>query len=121
MKYLVQFINLEEDDKDLIVSFAIEYEPTIVKSLLLHRTLFLEEFLDEDEKGVKVSMEHEYLKHEDFNTLEDIKINNNAVVIKSTFRVYDLDISRVPKTDREEMVKLLKKQNYDNRFTISFV
>lgn len=40
----VEFISLEEDDKDLIVSFAIEDSRLGVKSLILHRTLFFEEF-----------------------------------------------------------------------------
>ena len=57
MKLKVQFINLEEDDKDLIVSFAVDDKEFGMKSLILHRTLFFEEMLDEEEKGVKVSLE----------------------------------------------------------------
>lgn len=45
----VQFISLEEDDKDLIVSFAIEDPVRGVKSLILLRTLFYEEILDDEE------------------------------------------------------------------------
>ena len=47
MKHKVQFISLEEDDKDLIVSFAIDDLDMGVKSLTLLRTLFYEEIMDE--------------------------------------------------------------------------
>jgi hypothetical protein len=36
MKHKIQFISLEEDDKDLIVSFAVDDEKLGVKSLILH-------------------------------------------------------------------------------------
>ncbi|RZB30560.1 MAG: hypothetical protein SRB1_02840 [Desulfobacteraceae bacterium Eth-SRB1] len=51
MKHKVKFINLEEDDKDLIVSFALDDPEMGVKSLILLRTLFFEEVLDEKERG----------------------------------------------------------------------
>jgi hypothetical protein len=118
MKHKVQFISLEEDDKDLIVSFAVDDTAMGVKSLILVRTLFFEEVLDEEEKGVKVSLERDYFEQEDFNMLNNIKISDDEIWIKSTFREYQLDISNVQQSEIEDMVKLLKKQNYDNRFTI---
>jgi hypothetical protein len=119
MIHKVQFINLEADDKDLIVSFAIEDEVMGVKSLILLRTLFMEEFLDEDERGVKVSLEDDYFDREDYNTLDNIKISRGEVEIEATFREYRLDISKIPESEIKDMLKLLKKQNYDNRFTIN--
>ncbi|MEA3279123.1 MAG: hypothetical protein U9Q38_00770 [Thermodesulfobacteriota bacterium] len=118
MKHKVQFINLEEDDKDLIVSFAVDDPEMVVKSLILLRTLFFEEVLDEKERGVNVSLEGDYFEQEDFDMLNNIKISDDEIWIKSTFREYQLDISNIQKSEIEDMVKLLKKQNYDNRFTI---
>ena len=118
MKHKVQFISLEEDDKDLIVSFTVDDPAMGEKSLILLRTLFFEEVLDEEEKGVKVSLERDYFEQEDFNMLNNIKISDDEIWIKSTFREYQLDISNVQKYEIEDMVKLLKKQNYDNRFAI---
>ena len=43
----VNFLNLMEDDKDLIVSFALDDPEFGVRSLTLLRTLFYEELLDE--------------------------------------------------------------------------
>ena len=56
MKHRVQFISLEEDDKDLIVSFAIDDLKMGVRSLILLRTLFYEELMDENEQGVISSL-----------------------------------------------------------------
>ena len=70
MKHKVQFISLEEDEKDLIVSFAVDDEKLGVKSLILHRMLFFEEVLDEDQRGVNVSMEGEYLEEEEYNMVD---------------------------------------------------
>ncbi len=118
MIHKIQFISLEEDDKDLIVSFAVFDGDIGIKSLILLRTLFYEELMDENERGVKVSFEDDYFEQENFNVLENIIIKNKGIEIKSTFREYKLDISKISKSDINEMISLLKKQNYDNRFTI---
>lgn len=121
MKRKVQLISLEEDDKDLIVAFALDDAKIGVKSLILHRTLFFEELLDEDEKGVNVSLEDDRFDQEHLNMLKEITISNDEISIKSSFREYKLDISSISQSDTKNMISLLKKQNYDNRFTINIV
>ncbi|MCW8933208.1 MAG: hypothetical protein OQK98_00655 [Gammaproteobacteria bacterium] len=118
MKYLAKFVNLEEDDKDIIVSFAIQDNEIDVRSLILHRMLFLEEMLDENEKGVIVSLEGENLENENTNTLSIIKINNNEINIISKYSKYMIDITKIDKKGKEDILSLLTKQNYDNRFII---
>lgn len=118
MKHFTQFINLEEDDKDLIVSFAVDDTEMGVKSLILHRTLLLEHIFDESERGVMVSLEGDYFDNENSNVLINIKISDKEIHITSSFREYDLDISHIEKSEIEEMQRLLNKQNYDNSFTI---
>lgn len=118
MKYLVKFANLEEDDKDIIVSFAIQNSEIDVRSLILHRTLFLEEMLDEEQKGVIVSLEGESLENEITNTLSKIEINNNEINIITKHSKYKLDITKIDDKDKEDIVSLVNKQNYDNRFVI---
>ncbi len=51
MKNLANFMSLEETDKDIIISFAIDNDETGISSLILHRTLFFEEMLPEEERG----------------------------------------------------------------------
>jgi hypothetical protein len=111
----VEFNSLEESDKELIISFAIEDPRIGVKSLILHRTLFFEEFLDEEKRGVMVSIEGITVEQEQLNMLNKINIKPGEVEIKSVFNEYRLDISHI---DAQNMVNLLLKQNYDNRFSI---
>ena len=118
MKHKVQFISLDEDDKDLILSFAVDDEGMEIKSLILHRTLFFEHLLDEEERGVKVSLEGDSFDQEDFNMLSNISIGSREIKVTKPFREYHLDISKIEETEIEEAVELLKKQNYDNRFII---
>ena len=118
MKYLVKFINLEEDEKDIIVSFAIQDSEIDVRSLILHRTLLLEEMLNEDEKGVIVSFEGENLENENTNTLSNIEINNKEINIITKYSNYKLDITKIDNEDIENIVSLVTKQNYDNRFIV---
>ncbi len=121
MKHKVLFINLAEDDKDLIVSFALYDTEMGVKNLILHRTLFFEELLNEDEKGVNVLLEDDHFDQEHFNMLKEITISNDEISIQSSFREYNLDISSISESDKKEMISLLKKQDYDNRVTINIV
>jgi len=118
MRHEVQFISLEEDEKDILIAFVVPDKDIDVKSLILHRTLFFEELLDEEEKGVKVSLEGQASEQDYLNTLIKIEIYNKEMKILSKYCEYDLDISRIDDSDINDMIKLLKKQNYDNRFTI---
>lgn len=118
MKYTVDFMSFEENDKDIIVSFAIPDEALGVKSLILHRTLFFEELLAEEEKGVHVSMEGDQYENEAFNRLVKIEIKGTEVIIYSKYSQYVLDLSRIEAADKSHMIRSLMKQNYDERFLI---
>ena len=118
MKYTVDFMSFEEDEKDLILSFAIPDEALGVKSLILHRTLFFEEVLNEEERGVKVSLEGEECEDSFLNTLVKIEIEDTEVIISSKFSEYVLDLSKIDAADKSHMIRLLMKQNHDERFLI---
>ena len=47
---VVTFIVIEEDDKDLIVSFALDDGKGGIRSLILHRTLFFEYVMPDEER-----------------------------------------------------------------------
>jgi len=111
-------MSFEEDEKDLILSFAIPDEALGVKSLILHRTLFFEEVLNEEERGVKVSLEGEECEDSFLNTLVKIEIEDTEVIISSKFSEYVLDLSKINAADKYHMIRLLMKQNYDEKFLI---
>ena len=67
---VVSFIDIEENEKDLIISFALDDGDGDVRSLILHRTLFYEFIMPDEERGTKVSLEGDELDDEHLNTLE---------------------------------------------------
>ena len=119
MKNRVQFISLEEDEKDLIISFAIDDLDLGIKSLILLRTPFYEPLLTESDKGVNVSFEGDNNVQDDYNMLDSILIDSKKIIIITSIKSYELDISNIEKEEIEEMVELLYKQNFDNRFSIN--
>lgn len=118
MIYTADFISLEDDENDIILSFAIPDEDIGVKSLILYRTLFFEEFLPDEERGVKVSLEGENLDFGKLNMLESIELSNRRFNIISSCSNYVVDISKIDELELSKLKSLLHKQNYDNRFKI---
>ena len=118
MKYPVEFISLEEDEKDILVSFAIPDGKVGIKSLILHRTFYFEEYLEDEERGVKVSLEGDSYEEEPFNTLELIEISDKEIKIDAKYHSYVVDVSKIDNSEISQLKRLVKKQNYDQRFTI---
>ncbi len=117
----VKFITLDEDDKDLMITFAIEDSDMGVRSVILLRTLFGENLLDEDERGVHVSIEGVTKDEEYPNLLKRIKIEPSKIEITSVFNKFEINTSQVESTEIDELKLLLQKQNYDNRFITQVV
>ena len=115
----VNFITLENDGTDQIVSFAIEVDELEIKSLTLIRTPKFETLLDETERGVSVSIGYEY--EDDFDLLTAVRLEANLVTVTTQASRYELDISRVDPTEVSEMKALFERMNFDNRFTIEYL
>ena len=116
--HFVSFISLEEDDKDLIVSFAIRDGEFGIQSLILMRTLFYEEYLDESECGVQLSFEN-VTDGSDPIMLQEAIFKNKSLEIKSKNYSFTLDLSKIEDSEITETIALMKKQNHDNRFKIT--
>lgn len=118
----VSFINLEEGDKDLILSFALDEGDGFVRSLILHRALLFENLLPEEERGTKVNLEGENLGYEQehLNTLETFEFDGTTLRIKSRFSHYELDGGKLDSEDLQAVKQALERQNYDARFQIKF-
>jgi len=116
---VVSFVKIEENEKDLIISFALDDDDDGgIKSLILHRTLFFEFILPDEERGTKVSLEGDYLEEEHLNTLERFEFNMPVLKIKSRFRSYEIDAHRLEPREFEQIKEALARQNYDGRFEI---
>ncbi|ABM03615.1 hypothetical protein Ping_1838 [Psychromonas ingrahamii 37] len=111
----VSFINIEDEGIDLILSFAVyDSEPSAIESLILMRTPRYELLLDDHERGVAVSFKN----HEQSSLLKSVVLGTDIVEIFNQENKYILDMRHVDKDELNELEKILKKMNFDNRFTI---
>jgi hypothetical protein len=117
---IVSFMNIDEDEKDLIVSFALDDGDGDIRSLILHRTLFHEFLLPDEERGTTVSLEGEQHDEEYLNMLECFEFDGSVLRIKSRFSLYEIDARRLEPAEFEQIKKSLARQNYDDRFEIKF-
>ena len=116
----VAFVSTDAGD-DLIVSFFVTRpdDPSDGRSLTLLRALKWEYLLPDWERGVKVSDEGSPDEEEwPDNFLEQIRLGDGTVELKSTHYERKLDLRRLDKSDLKAMKKLLKKMNFDKRFKL---
>ena len=113
----VRFIHTENED-DLIVSFALSIadDPTDVESLTLLRTPKYEVFLDERERGVRVSFELD-----EKALLKEFAFDRDAatVLLRTSEGIFEVDLRSVSRVEITEMIKVLKLMNFDRRIEIS--
>lgn len=116
----VSFIDIEEDEKDLAISFALDDRCGGIRSLILHRTLFFEFILPDEERGTKVSLEGDELDEEHLNTLKSFEFDEPVLRMESRFRSYEIDARNLEADEIEQIKTSLALQNYDGRFKVKF-
>ncbi|RJG35981.1 hypothetical protein [Motilimonas pumila] len=117
---IVSFMDIEETDKDLIISFALDIGDGYIKTLLLHRTIFCEFIMPEDERGTKVSLEGSDIAEVHINTLESVTFNENVMKIKARFSSHEINLRKIESKEVEQMKESLMHHNFDDRFKIKF-
>jgi hypothetical protein len=115
---VVSFMDVEETEKDLIISFALDIGDGYIKTLLLHRTLFCEFIMPEEERGTKVSLEGNDLAKEYINTLECVTFVDKIMKIKARFSYHEIDLRKIEIEDIESIKESLVNHNFDDRFEI---
>ncbi|ALO35260.1 hypothetical protein CMT41_11410 [Colwellia sp. MT41] len=118
---VVSFMNIEETEKDLIISFALDIGEGYIKTLLLHRTLFYEFILPDEERGTNVSLEGSDLSKEHINSLECITFDGSVIKIKARFSYHEIDLVKIDKEELKNIEKSLILHNYDERFEVKFI
>ena len=115
--HTVEFITLEDEDPDFVVSFALA--PQAASSITLLRTPKYESLLPDEERGVVVAAgvhgtdERELLVSISFNMQDGL----GAIV--STKRTYEFSLTRIPAEDVEASIALLRQMNFDSRFVVN--
>jgi hypothetical protein len=115
----VWFVTLEDEDKYLILSFAIMLgEHGDVASLTLLRSPEYEVLLPPDERRVNVS--HEPHPETEDDSLVAVRFGSRRVWIEATSRRYLLDVSRVDADELSAARDILRRMNFDGRFELQF-
>ncbi|EKY4197863.1 hypothetical protein RCQ53_005227 [Vibrio harveyi] len=117
---LVSFIDIDETEIDLLVSFAIDTGNGVVETLLLHRQLIGEFALPEEERGTKVSHTGRDIPDEFSNYLESVKIDGSIINIKARFSSHQLDLRKLATEEISQIYQSLKRQNFDRKFDVQF-
>jgi hypothetical protein len=117
---IVSFMDVEETEKDLIISFALDIGDGYIETLLLHRTLFCEFIMPEDERGTKVSLESSDIAEMHINTLKSVTFDENVMKIKARFSSHEINLRKLESEEIEQMKESLVRHNFDDRFEIKF-
>lgn len=117
---IVSFIDIEESENDLIVSFALDIGNGCIKTLLLHRQLIGEFIMPEEERGTKVSLEGNDLADEHLNTLESVLVKGNVMKITARYSSHEIDLRKISSEEIEHIRDSLQLHNFDDKFTIKF-
>ena len=113
-------MDIDETEKDLILSFALDLGEGRIQTLLLHRTLFYEFILPEEERGTKVSLEGYDFAEEHLNTLECVTFDETIMKIKARFSSHVIDLRKLELEEIEQIKEALIHHNFDERFEIKF-
>lgn len=75
--------------------------------------------LDGAERGVNVSYDDFPDDEDDY--LEEIEVGRDIVRLVTSHRRYTLDVRHVDDDQKKRMKRILKRMNFDNRFTLKIV
>jgi len=114
----IGFIDFEDDEKDLNLAFAIYDAGEYIGTLMLARSIF-DVVLDDSERGVQLSYEDHTDDSEYPILLQEVTIEQRVIDVVARNYRFTLDTSKLDQTDFDTVVKLLKKQNHDERFTLN--
>ena len=121
--HTVSFITAEDDGTDLIVSFALDdpEDSSGISTLVLIRTPKYEHLEAPEERGVAVSFERDRSWDEDGRRLlTAVRYSkpDQMVELTSSLRQYQLDVRKVDPHEIADMLKVLRKMNFDARFRL---
>ncbi len=115
--HTVEFIALEDEDQDFVISFALA--PQAANSITLHRTPKYESLLPEEERGVVVAAGVFGTDERELLVRIQISSKDSVASIISTKKTYDLSLAHIEAEDLEDAVALLHRMNFDSRFVVN--
>jgi hypothetical protein len=116
----VAFVSAEAGSKDLIVSFALTQDDEgDIACLVLIRTPAYEPQFSPEHRGLTVSYELDPETEPEYDRVRRIQISHDRMEITTIRRGrYLLDVSGVDPDEMRDVVKVLRKMNFDRNFEL---
>lgn len=107
-----QFISVEDEEPDLIVSFSCAREVDDQDDdIMIHRTPKYETLMPEEERGAHVSVGYD---SDEINVLETITIRGRTITVQGGAVSESRDCGRVDEKEWKRMIKVLREMNFDH-------
>jgi len=101
--------------KDLVLSFSFDEGTKYgVDGFCIQRTPELEFALNEEERGPSI----DWTDDDRIILLRSCTFDRNNITLNTDYGVEHFDISRIEDSEFADMIKVLKKMNFDNTFEI---
>jgi hypothetical protein len=115
--HTVAFITVEDEEPDLVVSFALA--PHAAHSITLLRTPKYESLLPDHERGAVVAAGVHGTEERELLVSISLNVQGRQGTIVSSHRTYELSLSEVPAEDLEGSISMLQRMNFDSRFVVN--
>jgi hypothetical protein len=110
----IDFINLHDEEPDLIASFAITGTAG-AESITLMRTPKFEVFEAASERGLRVYRDH---NADPTSIVSRIALDERVISIDGSNSAYQLDVSSVEDAELRALIPILTKMNFDASFDL---
>ena len=111
---IVQFTTIEEND-DLVLSFSFKEGTEFgIDGFCIQRTPKLEFALDVHERGASI----DWTEDDEVILVKKVELSRREIKINSQYEQYIFDVSKLPDEEYSDIIKILKKMNFDNKFEL---
>jgi len=112
----VQFTRTEDND-DLILSFSFgEGTEFGIEGFIIHRSPKYEFALMPHERGPSI----DWTDDDEIITVQEVELSRDVVVIKTQYRRYAFDISKISDEQFGAVIEILQKMNFDKAFVFNY-
>lgn len=113
---IVQFVTIEDNDR-LILSFSFKEGTQFgIEGFIIRRSPKLEVVLMPHERGPFT----DWTEDDEVITVKKVNLSRKFITIKTQYDKYTFDISKVSEAEFKDIIKVLKKMNFDNIFKLKY-
>jgi len=114
---IVQFVTIEDDDA-LVLSFSFNEETRFgIDGFIIQRSPKFEFALRPYERAPAI----DWTEDDEVIIIKEIHLSRKKITIKTQYELYSFDLTKVSEEEYHDVIKILKKMNFDNAFKFTFI